>query len=68
MESLVTLAAEWFSLGEMMVLQEVSVLISTYMKQWQYKDILNDIDNLAWEDLSEEWCAHMSERSESLAL
>ena len=31
--------AEWFSLGEMMVLQGVSVLISTYVKEWQYKDI-----------------------------
>ena len=31
------------SLGEMMVLQEVSVLISTDVKEWQYKDILNDI-------------------------
>ena len=41
----------------MMVLQGVSVLISTCVKEWQYKDLLNDIDNLAWEDLSEEWCA-----------
>ena len=42
-----------FSSGEMMVLQEVSVLISTYVKEWQYKDILNDIDNLAWDYLSD---------------
>ena len=55
-------------LREMMVLQDVSVLTSTYVKDWQYKDILNDIDNLAWEDLSEEWCAHISERRESPAL
>ena len=38
-ESIVTLAAERFSLGEMMVLQDVSVLITTYVKEWQYKDI-----------------------------
>ena len=43
-------AAEW------MKLQKVSVLISTCVKEWQYKEILN-FDNLAWEDLSEEWCA-----------
>ena len=48
-----SLAAEWFSLGEMMVLQGVSVLISTYVKEWQDKDLLNDIDNLAW------GCAHV---------
>ena len=57
------LAAEWFTAGEM-----VSMPISVYVKEWQYKDILNDIDNLAWEDLSEEWSAHMSERSESPAM
>ena len=33
MESLVTLAAEWFSLEEMMVLQGVSALISTNVKE-----------------------------------
>ena len=55
---MVIVAAEWFS----------SVFISTYVKEWQCKDILNDVDTLAWEDLSEEWFAHMSERSQSLAM
>ena len=58
---IVILAAEWFTAGEMVVLQCVSMPISVYVKEWQYKDILNDVDNLAWEDLSEEWSAHMSE-------
>ena len=44
------------------MLQGVSVLMSTHVKEWQYKDNLNDIDSLAWEDLFEEWCAHMSAR------
>ena len=35
MESTVTLAAEWFSFREMMVLQGVSVLISAYVRWWQ---------------------------------
>ena len=38
------------------------------MKGWQYKDILNDIDNLAWGDLSEERYAHLTGVSESPAL
>ena len=29
----------------MIVLPEVSVLISTYVKGWQYKDILHDMGN-----------------------
>ena len=43
-----------------MVLQGVSVLMSVCVSEWQYKDILNDIDNLAWEDFSEEWHTHVS--------
>ena len=35
-----------FSLGEMMM-QGDSVLLSTYVTHWQYRNILNDIDNLA---------------------
>ena len=26
-----------------------------WAREWQYKDVLNDIDDLMWEDLSEEW-------------
>ena len=49
------LVAEWFSFEEMKVLQGVSVLTtSVWAKEWQYKDILNDIDGLVWEDLSED--------------
>ena len=65
---MMTLVAEWFSLGEMMVLQDVSVLMSFCVREWQYEDILNDIDNLAWEDSSEEWQTHGSNGGESPAL
>ena len=51
-----------------MVLQSVSVLTSVYVREWQYKDILNDIDNQAWEDLSEDWHTYVSEGEESPAL
>ena len=43
-----TLVAEWFSLDELMVPQGVSVLMSVYVREWQYKDILKDIDMTAW--------------------
>ena len=64
MESIMTLVAEWFSHGELMVPQGVSVLMSDYVREWQYEDILNDIDNQAWENLSEEWHTHTSEGGE----
>ena len=37
-------------------------------EEWQYKDILNDIDDLMWEDLSEDWQKYVSEGGESPAL
>ena len=55
MESIMNFVAEWVSLEEMKVLQGVSVLTSVWAREWQYKDILNDMDGLMWEDLSEDW-------------
>ena len=52
MESKMNFVAEWFSHGEMKVLQGVSLLTSVSVREWQYKDILNDIDDLMWKDLS----------------
>ena len=36
-----------------MVLQGVSVLTFVWAREWQPKDILNDIDGLMWEDSPE---------------
>ena len=48
-ERIVNLVAGWFSLEEMKVLQGVSVLTTcVWAREWQYKDILNDTDGLAW--------------------
>ena len=68
MESITSFVAEWLSLEEMKVLQVVSVLTSVWAREWQYKDVLNDIDDLMWEDLSEEWQKKLSEGGESPAL
>ena len=38
--------AEWSSLEEMNVLQGLSLLMSVCVREWQYKEILNDIDDL----------------------
>ena len=56
---------ELFSLEEVKVLKGVSVLTSVWAREWQYKDFLNEIDGLMWEDLSEDWHKDMSERRKS---
>ena len=61
MESVVTLIAEWFSLGEMIKLQARSVLISVNLREWQYKDTLDEIGDQVWDGLAEEWAVHMYE-------
>ena len=55
MESTMNFVAEWFSHGEMKVLQGVSLLMSVCVREWQYKNIVKDTDDLMWEDLSEDW-------------
>ena len=60
--------AEWFSLEEMKVLQGVSVLTSVWAREWQYKVVVNDMDGLMWEDLSEYWQKYATEGGESPAL
>ena len=31
------------------------MLTSVWAREWKHKDILNDIDDLIWEDLSDDW-------------
>ena len=68
MQSIMNFVAEWISDGEMKVLQGVSLLMSVWVRRWQCKDIQNDIDDLMWEDLSEDWRKHVSEGGESPAM
>ena len=55
MESIVTLVSEWFSHGEMIKLQGVSVLMSVNLKEWQCKDVVDENDNQVWDCMTEEW-------------
>ena len=64
MESVVTLIAEWFSLGEVIKLQELSALISVKLSDWQDKDTLDEIRDQVWNDLTEEWAVRMYEEGE----
>ena len=66
MERIMSFVVDWFSLEEMKVLQGVSVLTSVWAREWQYKDILNDIDSLMWEDLPEDWQKNTCQREEKV--
>ena len=50
MESMMSFEAEWVILEVMKVLKVVCVLTSVWTREWQYEDILNDIDGLVWEE------------------
>ena len=59
MDSIVILAAEFFTEGEMDILQQVSISLSVYVKEWQNKDILCELDRETWKDMSEAWHTYM---------
>ena len=68
MEGTMTLVAEWFSLEEMKALEGVCMLTSVQAREWQYKELLSDLDDQLWRHLSDEWQQYLSEKEESLAL
>ena len=53
---------------EVVVLRCVSASLFVVVNEWQYKDILDEKDKLAWEKMSEDWNAYLSERSTSPAV
>ena len=61
MERITNFVAEWFSLQEVKVLQGVSVLTSVWAREWQYKDILHDIDGLMCKGSSQDLQKYLSE-------
>ena len=68
MESVVTLIAERISLGEMIKLQEPSMLISDILKEWQDKETMDLIGDQVRDDMTEEWAACVYGEGNSPAL
>ena len=50
MEEIMTFLAEWFTTDEVVILRCVSASLFVVVNEWQYKDILDEIDMLTWED------------------
>ena len=59
MESVVALMAEWISLGNMIKLQELSTLISDFLKGWQDKETMDLLGEQVWNEMTEEWAECM---------
>ena len=55
MEFTTALVAEWFSFEEMKALPGVCVLTSVWAREWQFEDILSNVDDQVCRDLSDEW-------------
>ena len=47
--------AEWFSHGEKKGATRCFFADVCLCEEWQYKDTVKDIDDLMWDDLSEDW-------------
>ena len=50
MEGMMIFAAEWCTTDEVVILRCVSAPLFVVMNEWQYKDILDDVDKLTWEE------------------
>ena len=57
--------AEWVSLEEMKALQGVCMLTSVWAREGQYKELLSDLDDQVWRDLSDDWQKYLLEKEES---
>ena len=65
MEGIMHFAAEWCTTNEVVILRCVSVSFFVVVREWQYKGILDDVDEQTWEEVSEDWNAFMAERCAS---
>ena len=52
------LAAEFFTAGDVDILQQVSISPSVYVKEWQNRDILCELDRETWKGMSEDFHTH----------
>ena len=68
MEGTVAWAADWCTNDEVVVLSCVSMSLFIVVKDWQYQNILDEIDEATWDEMSEDRNAFLSETSTSPAV
>ena len=62
------MAANWCTAADTAMLSQVSRFFFEVVKAWQYQNILDQLDDAAWDDISEEWNTYLCERNFSLAV
>ena len=68
MESILSFVAECVSLVEMKALQGACMLTSTKATERQHEELLSDLDNQGWKELSDDWQRYLLEKEERPAL
>ena len=68
MESILSFAAEWVSVKEMKALRGACVLTSMRARERQHEELLSDLDNQVWKELSDDWQRYLLEKEKSSAL
>ena len=60
--------AEWVSVLEMKAPQGSCMLSSMRARERQYEELLFDLDNQVWTELSDDWQRYLLEKEESPAV
>ena len=68
MESILSLVAGWASQKEAKALQGACMRTSTMEREQQHEEILFDLDDQLWKELSDDWQRYLLEKDESPAL
>ena len=68
MQSILSLVARWVSEKEVKALQSACMRTSTMARDQQYEEILSDLDDNVWKDLSDDWQRDLLEEEDSPAL
>ena len=68
MQCILFFVAEWVSVKEMKALKGACMLTSMRARERQYEELLSDLDDQVWRDLSDDWQKYLLEKEESLAL
>ena len=68
MENVVAFVAERISLGEMIMLQELSTPISDVLREWQGKEITESLGDQIRNHMNEEWAEYKDGEGNSPAL
>ena len=66
MESILSLVAEWVSGKEMKAPQGACMRTSTTAREQQYEEVLSNMDDQVWKELSDDWQTYLLEKKKVL--